>query len=44
LKEAAKCFRRLQSEVMATAKWEKMEKENPQLLFKIKKILLSKKV
>ena len=44
LKEAAKCFRRLQSEVMATAKWEKMEKENPQLLFKIQKILLSKKV
>ena len=42
LKEAAKYFRRLQSEVMATAKWEKMEEENPRLLLKIQKILLRK--
>jgi speckle-type POZ protein len=42
LKEAAKYFRRLQSEVMATAKWEKMEEENPRLLLKVQKILLRK--
>jgi speckle-type POZ protein len=42
LKEAAKYFRRLQSEVMATAKWEKMEEENPKLLLKVQKILLKK--
>ena len=42
LKEAAKYFRRLQSEVMATAKWETMEEENPRLLLKIQKILLRK--
>jgi speckle-type POZ protein len=44
IKEAAKCFRLLPSEVMATAKWEKMEKENPQMLFEIQKILFGKKV
>ena len=44
LKEATKRFQLLQSEVMATTKWEKMEKENPQILFKILKIVLSKKV
>ena len=42
LKEAAKVFLLLPGEVMATSKWEKMEKENPQLLFKIQKILFSK--
>ena len=42
LKEAARYFRRLQSEVMATAKWETMEEENPRLLLKIQKILLRK--
>jgi speckle-type POZ protein len=44
LKEAAKCFRKLPSEVMTTAKWERVEKENPHLLLKIQKILLSGKV
>jgi hypothetical protein len=43
LEEAVKCFRRLQSEVRATAKWEEMEKKDPQLLFRIQKILLSRK-
>ena len=42
LKEAARYFRRLQSEVMATAKWEKMQEENPKLLLKVQKILLKK--
>ena len=42
LKEAAKRFQLLPGDVMATAKWEKMEKENPQMLFKIQKILFSK--
>jgi hypothetical protein len=43
LKEAAKIFQLMPSEVMATSKWENMEKENPQMLLKILKILLSKK-
>jgi speckle-type POZ protein len=44
LKEATQCFRLIASEVMATSKWEQMEKENPQLSLKVLKILLSKKV
>jgi speckle-type POZ protein len=44
IREAANFFRLLPSEVMATAKWEKVEKENPQMLFEIQKILFSKKV
>ena len=43
IKKAAQCFQRLQSEVMATAKWEKMEEENPKLLFKIQKTLFNMK-
>jgi adenine C2-methylase RlmN of 23S rRNA A2503 and tRNA A37 len=43
LKEAAQCFRYLPGEVMATSKWEKTEKENPQLSSKVQNILLSKK-
>ena len=42
LKEAAKFFRRLPSQVMATARWEKMEEENPRLLCRIQKFLLIK--
>jgi speckle-type POZ protein len=42
LKEAAKFFRRLPSQVMATEKWEKMEEENPRLLCRIQKFLLIK--
>ena len=44
LDEATQCFRLLTSEVMATSKWEKTEKENPQMLFDIQKFLLSKKL
>ena len=40
LKEAAKFFRRLPSQVMATDGWEKMEEENPRLLCQIHKFLL----
>jgi speckle-type POZ protein len=40
LKEAAKFFRRLPSQVMATERWEKMEEENPRLLCQIHKFLL----
>ena len=43
LKEAAQCFRYLPGEVMATDKWEKTEKENPQLSSKVQNILFSKK-
>jgi speckle-type POZ protein len=43
IKKAAQCFQRLQSEVMATAKWEKMEEENPKLLFQIHKTLFKMK-
>ena len=43
IKKAAQCFQRLQSEVMATAKWEKMEEENPKLLFQIQKTLFNMK-
>jgi hypothetical protein len=43
LDEATQCFRLLTSEVMATSKWEKTEKENPQLSSKVQNILLSKK-
>jgi speckle-type POZ protein len=39
LKEAAKFFRRLPSQVMATARWEKIEEENPRLLCQIQKFL-----
>ena len=42
LKKAAKFFRRLPSQVMATEKWEKMEEENPRLLCRIQKFLLIK--
>jgi speckle-type POZ protein len=44
LNEAAVFFRYLPDKVMATAKWEKMEKENPQILLKVQKILFSGKV
>jgi speckle-type POZ protein len=40
LKNAAKLFRRLPSQVMATERWEQIEKENPRLLCEIKKFLL----
>ena len=43
IKKAAQCFQRLQSEVMATAKWEQMEEENPKLLFQIQKTLFNMK-
>jgi speckle-type POZ protein len=43
LKEAAKFFRRLPSQVMATENWAKMEEENPRLLCQIQKFLLSQK-
>jgi speckle-type POZ protein len=43
LKEAAKFFRLLPSQVMATEKWEKMEEENLRLLCEIQKFLLIKK-
>jgi speckle-type POZ protein len=39
LKEAAKFFRRLPSQVMATERWAKMEEENPRLLCQIHKFL-----
>jgi speckle-type POZ protein len=39
LKEAAKFFRRLPSQVMATKRWEKIEEENPRLLCQIQKFL-----
>jgi speckle-type POZ protein len=44
IKEAAKFFRLFPSHVMETDKWEEMEKENPQMLFKVQKILFSEKV
>ena len=43
LKKAAKFFRRLPSQVMATEKWAKIEEENPRLLCHIQKFLLSQK-
>ncbi len=43
IKKAAQSFQRLQSEVMATTKWEKMEEENPKLLFQIQKTLFNMK-
>jgi speckle-type POZ protein len=43
LKKAAKFFRRLPSQVMATEKWAKIEEENPRLLCQIQKFLLSQK-
>jgi hypothetical protein len=42
LKEAAQCFRYLPGEVMATAKWEKTEKENPLLSSKVQNIFSKK--
>ena len=42
LKEAAKFFRLLPSQVMATESWAKMEEENPRLLGQIQKFLLIK--
>jgi speckle-type POZ protein len=44
IKEAAKYFRIFPSRVMATDKWEEMEKENPKMLFEIQKMLFNKKV
>jgi speckle-type POZ protein len=43
LKEAAKFFWRLPSQVMATARWEQMEEENPRLLCQIQKFLFTTK-
>jgi speckle-type POZ protein len=43
LKEAAKFFRRLPSQVMATERWAKLEEENTRLLCQIQKFLLIKK-
>ena len=43
LKEAAKFFRRLPSQVMAAERWENPEEENPRLLCQIHKFLLNKK-
>jgi speckle-type POZ protein len=43
LKEAAKFFRRLPSQVMAAERWENTEEENPRLLCQIHKFLLNKK-
>jgi speckle-type POZ protein len=43
LKEAAKFFRRLPSQVMATDGWRKIEEENLRLLCEIQKFLLIKK-
>ena len=43
LKEAAKFFRLLPSQVMATERWAKLEEENPRLLCQIQKFLLIKK-
>jgi speckle-type POZ protein len=42
LKEAAKFFRLLPSQVMATESWAKMEEENPRLLCQIQKFVLIK--
>ena len=43
LKEAAKFFRRLPSQVTATERWEKMKQENPVLLCVIQQFVLCTK-